>query len=308
MTSQSNRSKVNTAEDIPNTTFHDTHKDSTIVAVRRVLRRAPALAIGGSIMLVLLLITAIGPFFVADPNAQSIANRLDPPSLDHWFGRDEFGRDVLSRMVHGSRVTLGVSTSVAALAGMIGLALGLTAGYFRYLDNILMRIMDGLMAFPGIVLALGLVAALGPRISNIIIALAVVYIPNVTRLMRSGVLSLREQEYVVAARAVGAHELRVVVRHITPNLIPPLVVQVSFIFAFAIVAEAGLSFLGVGAPAHQPTWGTILASARSFIHQAPYMTLIPGVAMFITVLALNFLGDGLQDALDPRLRRRATEQ
>jgi peptide/nickel transport system permease protein len=283
-------------------------KTSRVVALRRLVRRAPALGIGGSILLVLLLITIIGPFLAQDPNAQSIANRLDAPSADHWFGRDEFGRDILARMIHGARVTLGVSTSVASLAGFFGLALGLTAGYFRYLDNVLMRIMDGLMAFPGIVLALGLVAALGPRISNIIIALSVVYIPNVTRLMRSGVLSLREQDYVLAARAVGAHEVRIVTRHITPNLIAPLVVQVSFIFAFAIVAEAGLSFLGVGAPAHQPTWGTILATARSYIHQAPYMTLIPGLAMFVTVLGLNFLGDGLQDALDPRMRRRAVEQ
>jgi peptide/nickel transport system permease protein len=283
-------------------------KTSRIVALRRILRRAPALGIGGSILIVLLLITIIGPFLAQDPNAQSIASRLDAPSTDHWFGRDEFGRDILARMIHGARVTLGVSTSVASLAGFFGLALGLTAGYFRYLDNVLMRIMDGLMAFPGIVLALGLVAALGPRISNIIIALSVVYIPNVTRLMRSGVLSLREQDYVLAARAVGAHELRIVTRHITPNLVAPLVVQVSFIFAFAIVAEAGLSFLGVGAPAHQPTWGTILATARSYIHQAPYMTLIPGLAMFVTVLALNFLGDGLQDALDPRMRRRAVDQ
>jgi peptide/nickel transport system permease protein len=283
-------------------------KASRVVALRRLVRRAPALGIGGSILLVLLLITIIGPFLAQDPNAQSIANRLDAPSADHWFGRDEFGRDILARMIHGARVTLGVSTSVASLAGFFGLALGLTAGYFRYLDNVLMRIMDGLMAFPGIVLALGLVAALGPRISNIIIALSVVYIPNVTRLMRSGVLSLREQDYVLAARAVGAHEVRIVTRHITPNLVAPLVVQVSFIFAFAIVAEAGLSFLGVGAPAQQPTWGTILATARSYIHQAPYMTLIPGLAMFITVLALNFLGDGLQDALDPRMRRRAVEQ
>lgn len=275
-----------------------------VAGVRQTLRRAPALTVGLVILAPVLLFALLVPFWVPDPNAQDVLNRLEPPSLQHPFGLDEFGRDVLARMAYGARLTLVVATSVAVLAGAAGLVIGLVAGSSRKLDNVLMRIMDGLMAFPGIVLALGLVAALGPRVSNIVIALATVYTPTVTRLIRSAVLSLRDQEFTVAARSLGARESAIVIRHILPNLVAPLVLQVSFIFGFSIVAEASLSFLGVGAPPEQPTWGTILATARAYLHQAVHLTFIPGFAIFVTVLGLNFLGDGLQDALDPRLRRR----
>jgi peptide/nickel transport system permease protein len=271
---------------------------------RALMRRAPALAIGGLVLLLIILFALIGPILTPDPNEQDIRNRLEPPSRNHVFGKDQYGRDLTARMAHGARTTLFVSTSVGLLSGISGLVLGLAAGYFRRIDNVIMRIMDGLIAFPGLLLALGLVAALGPKTSNIIIALSVSTVPYVARLMRSAVLGLREREYATAAKALGAHEVHIIVRHIIPNLIPPFVLQVSFIFAVAILAEAGLSFLGVGTPPEQASWGGILSSARGFINQAFFMTFIPGFAIFITVLSLNFLGDGLQDALDPRLRRR----
>ncbi len=275
-------------------------------AFRAALQRAPSLRIGVMVLLLVVVAGLAGRLVVQDPNQQDIRHRLESPSWDHPFGLDDFGRDILARMVHGTGVTLFAGASISLLASLAGLVIGLTAGYFRRIDNLIMRIMDGLMAFPGIVLALGLVAALGARISNIIIALTVIYTPSVTRLIRSAVLSLRDQEFVIAARAAGANEWRLVVRHIMPNVMAPFILQVSLLFGYAIIAESGLSFLGVGAPPEQPSWGTILSSARQYVYQAPFMTIIPGLAIFITVLGLNFLGDGLQDALDPELRHRAS--
>lgn len=266
------------------------------------LRGSPGIPFGGGILLIFTVIAILGPAIVGEPNTHDILNRLKPPSSTDWFGTDEFGRDVFARMLHGARITLLVGFSVALAAGLAGAIVGMLAGYYRSLDNLLMRIMDGLLAFPSIVLALGLVAALGPRISNAVIALSIVYTPRVARLVRGVVLSLREQEYVSAAHALGASDHRIMLRHILRNLSDVLIVQVSYIFALAVVAESALSFLGVTGSVDLPSWGGILSDGRRYIYQAPSMTIIPGIAIGLLVLALNLLGDGLQERLDPRLK------
>jgi peptide/nickel transport system permease protein len=268
----------------------------------RMLRGSPGIPVGGGILLLFLIVAVIGPPLVADPQAQDVINRLQGPSAGAWFGTDEFGRDVFARMVHGTRITLWVGLAVAVSAGLAGGIVGMAAGYYRRLDNVLMRIMDGLLAFPSIVLALGLVAALGPRISNAILALSIVYTPRVARLVRGVVLSLREQEYVTAARAIGAHDHRILLRHLLVNISDVLIVQLSYVFALAVIAESALSFLGVTGSVELPSWGGILSDGRMYIYQAPSMTVIPGIAIALLVLALNLLGDGLQERLDPRLK------
>lgn len=257
---------------------------------------------GGGTLLVFLIVAVIGPPLVGDANMQDVVNRLQPPTSDAWFGTDEFGRDVFARMIHGTRITLWVGLAVALAAGIAGTFVGMLAGYYRSLDNVLMRIMDGLLAFPSIVLALGLVAALGPRISNAILALSIVYTPRVARLVRGVVLSLREQEYVSAARAIGARDGRILLRHLLINISDVLIVQLSYVFAIAVIAESALSFLGVTGSVGTPSWGGILSDGRMYIYQAPSMTVIPGFAIAMLVLALNLLGDGLQERLDPRLK------
>lgn len=268
----------------------------------RLLRGSPGIPFGGGVLLVFMIIALVGPPLVGEPNTQDVMNRLKPPNADAWFGTDEFGRDVFARMVHGTRVTLLVGFTVALAAGLAGGLVGMIAGFYRGLDNLLMRIMDGLLAFPSIVLALGLVAALGPRISNAVIALSIVYTPRVARLVRGVVLSLREQEYVSAARALGARDVRILTRHLLINISDVLIVQLSYVFALAVIAESALAFLGVTGSVTMPSWGGILSDGRIYIYQAPSMTIIPGIAIGLLVLALNLLGDGLQERLDPRLK------
>lgn len=268
----------------------------------RLLRGSPGVPVGGGILMFFLLVALFGPLAVTDPLAQDVINRLKPPSAAHWFGTDEFGRDLFARMVYGTRVTLLVGTMVALIAGVAGLVVGLMAGYYQGLDNLLMRIMDGLLAFPSIVLALGLVAALGPHISNAIIALAIVYTPRIARLIRGVVLSVREQEYVASARALGARNYRILIGHILRNIIDVFIVQLSYIFALAVIAESALSFLGVTGSVDASSWGGILSDGRVYVYQAPFMTIIPGLMIGLLVLALNLLGDGLQERLDPRLK------
>jgi peptide/nickel transport system permease protein len=229
--------------------------------------------------------------------------RLSPPGAEHRFGTDNFGRDLYSRTVYGARLSLMVGGMVALLAGLAGTALGLLGGYYPRVDLVLMRIMDGMMAFPGIVLAVGIMAALGPRVTNVIVAISIVQTPRVVRVVRSVVLSLREMQYVEAARCMGVSDWRMLFRHILPNCISPLVVQCTFIFSEAVLGEASLSFLGVGAPPEIPSWGVILGEARLYIRNAPWMMFLPGSALTVTVLALNLLGDGIRDWLDPRLRK-----
>lgn len=266
------------------------------------LRGSPGVPIGGGLLFFFALIALTAPAWVADPFAQNVINRLRPPSPDAWFGTDEFGRDLFARMVTGTRTTLMVGATVSLLSGVAGVMMGLLAGYYGRLDNLIMRIMDGLLAFPSVVLALGLVAALGPRISNTIIALAIVYTPRIARLIRGVVLSVKQQEYVTGALALGASDARILRSHVLRNIVDVIIVQLSYIFALAVIAESALSFLGVTGSVTNPSWGGILSDGRTYIYQAPSMTVIPGILIAVLVLALNLLGDGLQERLDPRLR------
>ncbi len=260
----------------------------------------------GLIVLVFMLLIALGADIIAthSPTALDPVNRLAKPGGDHLFGTDNFGRDLFSRTIHGTRISLLVGFGVSLLAMLGGTIVGLIAGYYTRLDSVLMRVMDAMMAFPGIILAIGIVAATGPSVVNVIIALGIVYIPRVARLVRSVVLSIRETQFIEAARSIGVPDHRIIAKHVLTNTWSPLIVQATFIFAEGVLGEATLSFLGVGAPPITPSWGNILGEARLFIREAPYMMILPGFALTLTVLSLNLVGDGIRDMLDPRLRRR----
>ena len=255
----------------------------------------------------LFLLVALAAVFVpmlsgVDPNKLSMRTRFEPPGSEFLFGTDNFGRSQLSRVVHGARLSLVIGSWVVILNAVFGTLLGALSGYFRRLDNPLMRLNDALMAFPAILLALGVTAVLGRSIPNVILALAIVYLPRTARIVRASVLVLRQTEFVQAAIAAGAGHWRILRRHILPNAMAPLIVQLSFLFAYAVLTEATLSFLGLGAEPPTPTWGNIMAEGRNYMREAPWIIAIPGGALAITVLALNLLGDGLRDVLDPRLK------
>ena len=237
-----------------------------------------------------------------DPNRLSMRNKFKPPGEGWIFGTDSFGRSLWSRVVWGAQLSMLIGASVVALNAVFGILIGAAAGYFRRIDNLLMRINDALMAFPAILLAIAVTSVLGPSTFNVILALGIVYIPRTARIVRSSVIVLREMEFVQAAVAAGAGHWRILTRHILPNAMAPVIVQLSFLFAFAVLSEATLSFLGVGAVPPTPTWGNIMAEGRDFMREAPWIITIPGIALMITVMGLNFLGDGLRDVLDPRLR------
>jgi len=258
----------------------------------------------GLILFSVVVATALIAGFLAphDPLRNNFRYRLGAPTAVYWLGTDGFGRDVLSRVLYGARVSLRLGLMVVILNGILGTLVGLTAGYFRRLDNIVMRIMDGLMAFPALLLAIALVAVLGASEINVVLALTAAYTPRTARIVRASVLVIREMEYVQAAVAAGAGSLRILFRHILTNSLAPLIVQLTFIFAVSVLAEAVLSFIGVGPPPPTPTWGNIIADGRNYIREAPWISLVPGVAIGLTVLGLNLLGDGLRDVLDPRLR------
>lgn len=260
--------------------------------------------VAGLIGMVLVLAMALLGLVLAhgDPNAVRITLRLKPPGPGHWFGTDNLGRDIWTRMSHGAIISFQVGVAVVALNGILGTALGAMSGYFRWLDTPIMRFMDALMAFPSILLALGIAAALGPSLANVILALSVAHLPQTARLVRSSVLVLRGLEYVDAARSFGARDQWIIGRHIIPNTISPLLVQLTSVFAYAVLAEATLSYLGVGLPPPTPSWGSIISDGRDYIVDAWWICLFPGLAITITVLALNLLGDGLRDVLDPRLK------
>jgi len=251
------------------------------------------------LMLAAALADAVSPY---KPLEQAMQVRLRPPSAQHWLGTDDFGRDILTRIIYGARISLQVGFVAVGLAGTIGIVLGLISGYFGgWLDSVVMRCMDVLLAFPAILLAVVIMALLGPSTTNVMIAIGIAYIPVFARVVRGTVLTVKPNEYVQAARAAGANELRMLVHHIVPGVVGPIIVQVSLALAYAILAEAALSFLGLGTQPPTPTWGSMLAFGRQFIREAPWFTLFPGIAIFLTVLSLNLLGDGLSDALDPRL-------
>ncbi len=268
----------------------------------RVLRRhRPAFA-GFIILIILTLIALSAPLIApADPEAISGRDRLTPMFENPSFplGTDQLGRDVLSRLIYGTQISMSVGASVVIAATTLGVTIGLVAGYYRRLDNVLMRVMDALMAFPPVLLALGIMAALGAALLNTIVALSIVYTPHIARVTRSTVLVVRDVDYVMAARAIGVADARLIFRHIMPNCVGPVIVQATFVFAYAIILEAALSFLGVGTPPETPSWGNMLDTARQHMRAIPSLAIFPGVAIMVTVLCLNLLGDGLRDILDP---------
>ena len=268
------------------------------------VRRNPTIVVGGFILLALLAMALLAPWIAGDPLRHTPANRLRPPSAEFWFGTDRFGREIYSRTVYGARVSLLVGLSVALIASSFGLVLGLLCGFYRRLDAFLMRIMDGIMAIPSILLAIALITLVRPSIGVVISAIVIPEVPRIVRLVRSVVLTLREQPFVDGAIAGGTRQLRLLFRHLLPNTVAPLLVQSTYVCASAILTEAGLSFLGAGVPPEIPSWGNVIAEGRSFFQIAPWGILIPGVFLALTVLAVNMLGDGLRDRLDPRLARR----
>ena len=272
------------------------------------ITRRKTTLVGAVLMLVMVLVSALAPVVAGDPGHMDVARRLSAPGRAHWFGTDDVGRDVWSRVVYGARLSLLVGAAVVGLSFAIGVVCGLAAGYYRRLDNIIMRVMDGLMAFPAIVLAIALMAALGSSVINVIVAIGVVNAPRVARVVRGSVLVIRETSYVEAARALGASDGLMIVRHVLPNCLSPVIVQGSFVFAAAVLTEAALSFLGVGVPPYVPSWGVILAEGRLYIQQAPWLVIYPGVAIMLTIFGLNLFGDGLRDLLDPKVRGLATER
>ena len=272
--------------------------------LRRFARRNPTIVAGGAILGVITLLAIAAPLFAGDAVTMQPALRLRPPSEANWLGTDHLGRDVFARTVYGARVSLFVGISVAAVSISIGLLIGLLSGYFRKVDAVVMRLMDGLMAIPAILLAIALVALTRASVSTVIMAITIPEVPRVVRLVRAVVLSVREAPYVEAAVAGGTPTWKILLRHILPNTVAPLIVQATYICASAILIEAGLSFLGAGTPPEIPTWGNMIAQSRLFLSRAPWTIFAPGIALALVVLAVNLLGDGLRDRLDPRLARR----
>lgn len=267
------------------------------------VRKNYNLCIGGTIFLLLVLLTILGPFLTSyDPYEMSVTERLLGPTGLHIFGTDEFGRDLATRIIYGAQISLLVGVSVAVISSLLGLVIGLYASYYKPLDHVLMRVCDGLIAIPGILLAIALMAALGASALNVIIALTLVFTPNIARVVRASALTIKEQTYIEAMHAQGASATRIIWLHIMPNTLSPLLVQATFVFAEAIISEAALSFLGAGIPAPEPSWGNILQAGKLVIYKAWWMVLMPAVFIVLAVLSLNLLGDGLRDFLDPRTK------
>jgi peptide/nickel transport system permease protein len=280
--------------------------------LRSFVRRNPTIVIGAALLSVVVALALLAPWISGDPFTVAPVNRLQSPDFSNFFdpgkanrfGTDNLGRDIFARTIWGARVSLMVGISVALLSTSMGLLIGLFAGYFRLLDAIVMRVMDALMAIPGILLAIALVALTRGSVPVVIFAITVPEIPRVVRLVRAVVLTVRERPFIDAAVSVGSRPAKVIFRHILPNTIAPLIVQATYICASAILTEAGLSFLGAGVPPEIPTWGNMIAQSRLFLARAPWTIFFPGACLAIVVLAINLLGDGLRDRLDPRLARR----
>jgi peptide/nickel transport system permease protein len=281
------------------------------VAIRRIgrgrvgrrLARHRSFVVGAGLFALVVAVALGAPVLAPSaPDRMQFRLRFSPPGPGLPFGTDNFGRDLLSRVVYGARLSLEIGFGVMVMSGVAGTLIGATAGYFRRLDDGLMRVMDALMAFPAVLLAIGITAALGPSMGNAMVALSAVYTPRTARIVRASALVVREMEYVQAARATGARHVRVLLYHVLPNCLAPLVVQLTFTFAYAVLTEAILSFLGMGPQPPTPTWGNIIAEGRGYVREAPWIALFPGIAIAVTVLGLNLLGDGLRDALDPRMK------
>ena len=269
------------------------------------VRRNPTIVAGGVLLLIMIFIAILAPYLATvDPTALAPAKRTREPSAQYWFGTDMLGRDVYSRVIYGSRISLLVGFAVAVVASAIGTFIGLLSGFIRGLDTVLMRVMDGLMSIPSILLAIALMALTRASVQNVIIAIAIAEFPRVSRLIRGVVLSLREQPFVEAAVASGTRTPMIILKHILPNTLAPLMVNATFICASAMIIEASLSFIGAGTPPIIPSWGNIMAEGRALWQVKPYIVFFPAIFLSVTVLSVNLLGDGLRDALDPRLAKR----
>ena len=270
--------------------------------IAKLFRRRVVLA-GAVILAVVALAALLAPWIAPyDPMALKVLDRLQSPRATHWFGTDELGRDVFSRVIFGARYSLLIGALVVVVSMVCGVLLGLAAGFFRRLDGPVMRLVDAMMSFPDILLAIALVAVLGASMTNVILALAIVYTPRVARVVRASTLVVRELLYIEAARAIGIPTWRILFIHVLQNIASPILVQATFIFAYAVLAEAGLSFLGVGVPPVLPTWGSMISSGQQFAHQAIWLVVFPGIAIILSALSLQMVGDGFRDLLDPRLR------
>ena len=280
-----------------------TSRGPTAILLRKLFGRKVVL-VGAAILAVMAVAAIAAPWITPyDPMALKVLDRLQSPRAAHWFGTDELGRDVFSRVVFGARYSLMIGASVVLVSVASGVLLGLAAGFFRRLDAPIMRVVDAMMSFPDILLAIALVAVLGASMSNVIIALSIVYTPRVARVVRASALVVRELLFIEAARALGISTWRILFIHVLQNVASPILVQATFIFAYAILAEAGLSFLGVGVPPALPTWGTMIASSQQFVHRAIWLALFPGIAIVLAALSLQMVGDGFRDLLDPKLRK-----
>lgn len=292
---------TSTAAPAPRVARHDPRLD----LVRKALRHGLVLLGGGTVLLlglVALFGAALAPY---DPLTMDFTARFAPPSLAHPFGTDDFGRDLFSRVLYGASVSFRVAIIAVGISGTLGVTLGVAAGYLRgWVDEVVMRTMDVLFAFPAVLLAITVMAILGRGVENAMIAIAIVYMPIFARVTRGAVIAVRDREFVTAARALGQGHLRIMAVHVLPNSLGPIIVQTSLSLAFAILAEAALSFFGLGTQPPDPSWGRMLAEGRSFLHQAPWMGIFPGLAIMVSVLGFNLLGDGLRDVLDPRFRGR----
>ncbi|MFN3687371.1 ABC transporter permease [Salinarimonas sp.] len=282
---------------------------SRLSATLALVRRYPLAALAALVLAAIALGAIFAPFMgTTDPTALAPARRLAGASAENWLGTDHLGRDIWSRLVFGARVSVVVGLAVAVLAIVVGLVIGLFTGFIRWLDPIVMRVMDGLMAIPGILLAIALVSVSGASITTVIIAIVVPEVPRVVRLVRAVVLSVREEPYVEAAISVGTPLVKILWRHVLPNCVPPLIVQATYVAASAMLTEAILSFLGAGTPPTVPSWGNMVAEARLLFQIAPWNLLYPGIALAITILAVNILGDALRDRLDPKLAKRVGQR
>lgn len=277
----------------------------SFITVSKRLFKNKAAVVGGIIILFFIFVAIIGPCLVkTDPLTTDVLNKLQPPSKEHWFGTDNFGRDIFSRIVHGTGLTLTVGFLSVAVGGIIGVIIGIVSGYYGgWLDTISMRIMDVLLAFPGILLALAIVSVLGGSLQNVIIAVGIFSVPAFARIVRGSTLQVKKLEYIDAVKSLGASDLRIIFRHILPNIMSPIIVQATMRIATAILTASGLAFLSLGAPPPTPEWGAMLNDGRTYMHNASHMVLIPGIAIVIVVLAFNIFGDGLRDALDPKMKQ-----
>ncbi|MBK3495818.1 ABC transporter permease [Viridibacillus sp. YIM B01967] len=270
----------------------------------RSFKKSKAALVGAGIVVFFVLLAILGPWITTEGiNDQVLKDRLQPPSAEHWFGTDDFGRDIFSRIVHGARISLMVGFVSVIGSVVVGSVLGILAGYYgRWIDTIISRIFDIMLAFPSMLLAIAVVSVLGPSLQNALIAIAIINVPNFGRLIRSKVLSIKQEEYIASAKAIGMKDTRILFSHILPNSMTPVMVQGTLAIATAIIEAAALGFLGLGAQAPAPEWGKMLADARIYLINAPWTMIFPGLAIMLTVLGFNLMGDGLRDALDPKMK------